>query len=130
MERFADVDEPGVDGRRQDPGRADRRDRGRLVQERHLDGIGADRVGRRRTWYVPGAVAAFNDVDDLLGGQPGVVLDLGEADDVGVDVLQRGDDLGQLGDALGLAVGTVAVLRARRAARTLVVLAVVSMVAK
>ena len=110
------VDEEGVLRARERLVLTDRGDGRRLVEEGLLDRVRADETG------VDVVVRArcgrgVEGVDDLLGGEPGVVLDLDQTEDVGVDRHQGVDDLGQLTLALLLGVGTTAVVGPGRSAR-------------
>ena len=101
------IDERRVDARIEDRVVADRGDRRRLVDQRELDGVRADRacvdvgvlvaVGHR--------VERGHEVGDRLMI---VVLDLHESDDVGIEADQGADDLGALAIELEGRVGTAA----------------------
>ncbi len=83
----------------------------RPVDERLLDGVGAEEsgvdvgVGARRRRRI-------QRVDEVSGRYPVVVLDLDESDDVSVEAQQGGDNLGPLAAELGGRVGAAAVQRA------------------
>ncbi len=88
------VDEPRVDRRVEDRVVADGRDARRLVGERDLDRVRADDA-RLDVVVAPGLRGLVEPVDEVLQRLV-VVLDLDQSDDVGVDLRDRGDDLGPL----------------------------------
>ena len=103
------VVEPRVVSRREQVEVPDRCHRAGLVDERLLDRVGADEAG---VDVVVGAGRGrrVEGVDDLLGGLALVVLDLDQAEHVGVDLPERRHDLVELAHPLRLGVGATAVL--------------------
>ena len=96
------VDEARVDRSSRGSGSADRGDDGRAVDHADLDRVGADRAG------VDVGVARQPGHDALERLDAGRVLQLVEADDVGVEAGERGEQLVALARELGRLVGVPA----------------------
>lgn len=117
--RFLSSTKTRIDRLVEDRVRADRSHCAGLVEQRDLDRLSADRPGldRRIRAGAGDGVQAGNEIRHGVVG--GVVLDLDQAEDVGVDRGARGargDDLGALAGQFALVVGAAAVLAAARSA--------------